>query len=361
MDTNGVRAEITLNIEKRTPTVGQSLGHIPSVPQLRTCSTFNIPEFKDEIIIKDVDARFFDVKTGILMPVEEYMTANKLTVPIPKESAFTFQKKGKLLVGSYKNELNSGNFELKNTMDEPACRADYTLNWKEYKNFVTENYITSPKVIFRGQPDHSYKLRTSFHRCNRNNLLEYLNNDIPNLRHAVNAVSTFYYRENDGEHLGALLSLAQHHGYPTPLLDWTLSPYISAFFAFTVPSDGSKRAEAVRIFVFDMRGWPLTAIPQMIYDPLSCITFHKFPAHNNPRYVPQQSIASFSNVDDMENFISEREKATGKKFLTIIDIPVAERQKAIEELNLMGINEGSLFPGIEGVCRSLKQRYFSCG
>ena len=79
---------------------------------------------------------------------------------------------------------------------------------------------------------------------------------------------------------------------------------------------------------------------------------------NNPRVLPQQSISSVTNVDDLETYVDQLEKRAGKSFLSAIDLSVSERQIVMQELALMGITAGSLFPGLDGACLQLKERFF---
>jgi len=42
----------------------------------------------------------------------------------------------------------------------------------------------------------------------------------------------------------------------------------------------------------------------------------------------------------------------------VIDLPVKERTLVMNELGYMGITAGSLFPGLDGACEELRERFF---
>ena len=157
----------------------------------------------------------------------------------------------------------------------------------------------------------------------------------------------------------AFLSLVQHHGYPTPVLDWTQSPFVAAYFSFKDLSKINLGAdEKVRIFIFDSKTWANTfERAGMLMPGFSHVTILEPLATNNPRALPQQSLSSVTNVDDLEQHIRKVEEITATSFLTAIDLPASDRRTVMQDLALMGITAGSLFPGIDGACLQLKERF----
>ena len=47
------------------------------------------------------------------------------------------------------------------------------------------------------------------------------------------------------------------------------------------------------------------------------------------------------------------------KYLTVCDLPASDRPRIMRELELMGLTYGSLFPGLDGICRDMKDRLFA--
>jgi hypothetical protein len=82
-------------------------------------------------------------------------------------------------------------------------------------------------------------------------------------------------------------------------------------------------------------------------------------AIENERLMPQQALSNYTTVDDIETYIADKEVATRKQFLRVIDLPLGDRNLVIRELTLMGVTAGSLFPGVEGTCEELRERFFS--
>lgn len=368
---NGDPTFLMVNIEGRSPNNALVTG-VETKSQHRTLSQGSLQFDGSKFTGKTWGYNVFDPNTDSLIPLPLFYKQNNITGEPPHVADYTAELQGRKLVGQIKNNLGqSGRFELWKTFPEamtgqlkPDPEPSEPITWEEFKCQIVK-FRHRGKILFRGQHSNSFPLRTSFHRIGRNNLFLYLRDDVSRLRHQINAMSSHYYQAV-GEDLLGLLSLAQHHGFPTPLLNWTESPYVAAFFAFDCSTATDEWVEKkdrtpVRVFTFDLEGWRKIERrwAHSLRDPSPDFQFFHPSAHNNPRYYPQQSMAAFSNVDDVEGFVSAFELQHKVTYLTKIDIRADQREIVEDELRFMGITAATLFPGFEGACKALRSELFS--
>ena len=236
--------------------------------------------------------------------------------------------------------------------------ASKTMPWSDFKTWVLDQKSENDGLIFRGQESSLYKLETTFHRTNRRDLIRFGMEAVPLLNRYLSSELNRHFNLNMD--YSELLYIAQHHGFPTPLLDWTNSPFVAAYFAFHKLAKSADKGR-VRIYIFDKLKWG-NRFGNGLYnidEPSPCFVPFDVNSINNSRAFPQQSLVTFSNISNIESYIRHKEIEDEMNYLTTVDIYIEDRNKVMKDLEIMGISAATLFPGLDGVCQALKEQLFS--
>ena len=260
--------------------------------------------------------------------------------------------------------------EFRNKTYEQGVLALRLTSWDEFQE-VTNKFDDETDYIWRGQRCYcdEWKLKSSFDRKfpgfsdnheREKKLKEILNKFKRRLKELPGTKSNDF---TDDE----IWAIGQHYGLPTPLLDWTECPYISAYMAF-FKKNTSKQTENRVIYALNraLKLHILKTKASKSKEVLSRERFVEFPdllnildEMQNERLNKQKGkFTTARNGDDIKLNIKrflKKGKYNHKILLAEILIPAVERDRCLEFLGSeKGITHGKLFPDYAGVVEICK-------
>jgi hypothetical protein len=196
------------------------------------------PPFAVLVIVNQTSEREFEVVPKLVYRTLE----NGSLIPSDNQEDFrqaaehraTLREVGDNLEGSWTNiSGESGKIILTPPDASLKLQVKTCDSWNEFKILASSIRVDNKIELFRGHRDSRFVLKTSFHRAGLHRLERYCSETLVEFCNHVESILNVHIDLNNSSDYSMLFGLAQHHGLPTPLLDWTRSPYIAAFFAFS--------------------------------------------------------------------------------------------------------------------------------
>ena len=219
-------------------------------------------------------------------------------------------------------------------------------SWSQLKGFIDGTFAFYSNYVFRGHAEYNWKLESTLTRAisklkNKTDVGEIVQNHLIAFKSNLRGRCGFDLNEISENELYAI---GQHYGLLTPLLDLTFSPYVGLFFALQGKSKTKKRCLwAIEVSLVD-------EINDLDPDPLSNIVYLINPLSNdNQRLINQQGLflklpiqKTFEELVEKTNYIED-----GTQLFQII-FPDSLTEDFLSRLNIMNINNLTLYPDLEG-------------
>ncbi|MBX3705673.1 MAG: FRG domain-containing protein [Pseudomonadales bacterium] len=257
-------------------------------------------------------------------------------------------------------------------------------SWKYFGDFVYQEMLDYDAYVWRGHRCSDWKLESTLDRLVRT--AKIAPTKAPGFRNKHLEQFKYAARGRRGPNPPVLededhwWALGQHHGLATPLLDWTTSPFVGAFFSFI--GEGAPQTVQRAIFALhrptaerrarekltaenarrrdelaalEKGGKPIGILRQAQLAPLSQaeLRFIRPLSDENSRLVSQGGLFTRAPPGkDLESWVRES-TPTDHKGATLIKvlIPNRDRDLALRNLNRMNINHLSLFPDLYGASK----------
>ncbi|HYG59269.1 MAG TPA: FRG domain-containing protein [Symbiobacteriaceae bacterium] len=237
-------------------------------------------------------------------------------------------------------------------------------SWREDLGRYRSSYV------FRGLAMSTCDLRPSLSRPERS----YVQVE----SHLLRAFKKYARQDSLPGDMWNLLAVAQHHGLPTRLLDWTYSPLVALHFAteneahydrdgvvwavdgektnefLPPPLRGMLRKEGSMVFTAEMLSRAASSLEE--FDALSTTDFVVWfePPSLDARMVNQYSLFSLMSTPtgDLEKWLAQDPSQYRK-----VVIPASLKREVRDRLDQANVSERVLFPGLDGLSRWAARYY----
>lgn len=227
------------------------------------------------------------------------------------------------------------------------CWADFKL--KVIADRFEDGRFKRGLYLFRGQGGESWKLSSTFDR--------WYKADRANKIRVADQLLEQFSKECEQEDIPdsvrndkiKMLSLAQHNGLPTRLLDWSESPYVAAFFAFSGHlRHGINLEKNVAI-------WVLNSSQDIWQQEFGCEIVN-VPSLGNERIRNQHGKFTYLKApyDSIEEYVAQFNGAEPALWRYLV--PVRDAAAAMSDLDSMGLNHARIYPGMGGNAKAAEVR-----
>jgi hypothetical protein len=266
---------------------------------------------------------------------------------------------------------------LADLVQEPGVTERDLPTWESFREELqilrTKYDRANSPLLFRGQNDSEFRLTTTLERAGGEGMSfdSYYRLAVGRVRPAVETFTGVKWDVPDygfdiqksfynidllwtfpGVELYPYLVYLRHHGFPSPLLDWSRSPYVAAFFAFR----GSGKPEKRSIYVYceTPQGTKGGAAGAPTMRPIGPYV------RSHPRHFRQQSDYTICGAFDQQlgwRFHPHEEvfasRGAKQDVLWKFNLPSSESAKVLRTMDEYNLNAFSLYDSEEALLETM--------
>lgn len=152
-----------------------------------------------------------------------------------------------------------------------------------------------------------------------------------------------------------LISLAQHYGGPTRLLDWSRSALTALWFS--VKDEMPKGQASSPLWMLHLKSGDFESVDTSSPFKGGATKFVE-PAHVSTRLLAQESVFSVHRYSDSSGkFVAMERNKIYRERMVKIEIGRAHRSKIEAQLKILGVHAATTFPDLFGLAEFLSKKY----